>query len=157
MSYTFSLPKSTTTLKLILATAAASLLTTLLPSTTSLRLEQPTQLSDTSFITPQETEPNRILVLGTAAVGGVAIAMTANAISNTHNSHKSNLPLSSPASTNVSFNQASHKLQKRLMTLLHNDRQAANRLLNQAQWRYPNRSTDWYVDKVIYDLERDRL
>jgi hypothetical protein len=47
-------------------------------------------------------------------------------------------------------------LQHKLLTLLHNDRQAANRLIQQTQVRHPDRSLDWCVEKVIYDLQRDR-
>ncbi|MBD2019412.1 hypothetical protein H6F43_04335, partial [Leptolyngbya sp. FACHB-36] len=54
------------------------------------------------------------------------------------------------------LDQASRKLQRRLLTLLHDDRQAADRLLAQVKLRHPDRSTDWCVEKVIYDLERDR-
>ncbi len=32
----------------------------------------------------------------------------------------------------------------------------AKRLLAQAKVRYPGKSERWYVEKVIYDLERDR-
>ena len=42
------------------------------------------------------------------------------------------------------------------MRLLHDDRETANRLLSQAKLKHPNKSVDWYADKVIYDLERDR-
>jgi hypothetical protein len=54
------------------------------------------------------------------------------------------------------FHSASPRLQQRLVRLLHDDRAAASRLVAQAQIRYPGQSPNWYVEKVIYDLERDR-
>lgn len=32
----------------------------------------------------------------------------------------------------------------------------ARRLLEQAKFKYPGKSDRWYVEKIIYDLERDR-
>jgi len=46
-------------------------------------------------------------------------------------------------------------LQKKLLLLLHGDRQAANRLLSAAKERNPGRSTQWYAEKVLFDLQRD--
>lgn len=47
-------------------------------------------------------------------------------------------------------------LQAELIRLLHGDRAAAERLLHQAQIKYPGKSVDWYFEKVIGDLKRDR-
>jgi hypothetical protein len=44
----------------------------------------------------------------------------------------------------------------RLVRALGGDRKLAKRLLDQARWKYPNQSERWYVEKVIYDLDRDR-
>jgi hypothetical protein len=52
--------------------------------------------------------------------------------------------------------QADVQLQKKLLRLLHNDRDAAARLLTQIQRTHPERSANWVIEKVIYDLERDR-
>jgi hypothetical protein len=46
--------------------------------------------------------------------------------------------------------------QRQLLSLLHDDRQAAERLINQVQQNHPDRSIDWCVEKAIYDLQRDR-
>lgn len=54
------------------------------------------------------------------------------------------------------FDQTSSKLQNKLMTLLHGDRELAIRLLSQVKTNNPGKTVDWYVEKVIYDLERDR-
>lgn len=46
-------------------------------------------------------------------------------------------------------------LQKKLLLLLHGDRQAANRLLSAAKDRNPGRTVQWYAEKVLFDLQRD--
>ncbi|MCA1991884.1 MAG: hypothetical protein LDL41_07540 [Coleofasciculus sp. S288] len=48
-------------------------------------------------------------------------------------------------------------LRKRLSILLNGDTRTAQRLVNQACANNPGRSVDWCVEKVIWDLERDRL
>ncbi|WP_265273220.1 hypothetical protein [Nostoc sp. KVJ3] len=48
------------------------------------------------------------------------------------------------------------KLQKRLLTLLNGDATTAERLLKQQRQRHRGESDKWYLEKVIYDLERDR-
>ncbi len=52
--------------------------------------------------------------------------------------------------------QAARNLQIKLLRLLHNDRHTANRLIALAKARNHDKSTDWWVEKVIFDLERDR-
>ena len=47
-------------------------------------------------------------------------------------------------------------LDKQLLIMLGNDRQAALRLLRNARKNNPGRSYLWYHEKVIKDLERDR-
>jgi hypothetical protein len=51
---------------------------------------------------------------------------------------------------------ANRSLQRQLLSLLHNDSQAAERLIRQTQANHPGRSIDWCAEKVIYDLQRDR-
>ncbi|MBE9050654.1 hypothetical protein IQ243_09550 [Nostocales cyanobacterium LEGE 11386] len=48
------------------------------------------------------------------------------------------------------------KLQRRLLILLKGDVAAGKRLLAQQRRRQPGQSDNWYLEKVIYDLERDR-
>lgn len=55
----------------------------------------------------------------------------------------------------IQFNHASRELQNKLLRLLHGDRGAAFRLLSQVKMRNPGRATNWYFEKVIYDLQRD--
>jgi hypothetical protein len=47
-------------------------------------------------------------------------------------------------------------LQADLLTLLKGDVPAAKRLLLQQRRKNPGQSDNWYLEKVIYDLERDR-
>jgi hypothetical protein len=51
---------------------------------------------------------------------------------------------------------ANRALQRQLLSLLHNDSQAGERLIRQTQANHPGRSIDWCAEKVIYDLQRDR-
>lgn len=61
------------------------------------------------------------------------------------------------ARTRTSGRQISIKPQsKKLSRLCAYDQQVASRLLSHAKKRNPGQSEQWYVDKVIYDLERDR-
>ena len=61
----------------------------------------------------------------------------------------------SPENT-IRFEHANRELQHKLLRLLHNDRGAAFRLLSHVKMKNPGKSTNWYFEKVIYDLERDR-
>jgi hypothetical protein len=47
-------------------------------------------------------------------------------------------------------------LQNDLLILLKGDVATAKRLLAQQRRKNPGRSDNWYLEKVIYDLERDR-
>lgn len=57
--------------------------------------------------------------------------------------------------TAIRIEQVSRPLQKKLLLLLHGDRQAANRLLSAAKDRNPGRTIQWYAEKVLFDLQRD--
>lgn len=48
------------------------------------------------------------------------------------------------------------KLEQRLMQMLSGDEAAARRLIESEKVRHPGRSENWYWEKVIYNLERDR-
>ncbi len=99
-------------------------------------------------------------ILGLAALGGgVAIALSAKKAGDTGKSSskpRSSFKSSLDEQSTIRIEQASRQLQKKLLRLLHDERDTANRLLYQAKLKNPNRSVDWYVEKVIYDLERDR-
>jgi len=67
-------------------------------------------------------------------------------------SHFECKPISTQPS-NIPSASTSRKLQKKLMRLLHDDRDTANRLISQVKMKKSNKSS---MLKVIYDLERDR-
>ena len=115
-------------------------------------------IADSSTNTPEVAEKvgGAGMLLGLAAVGGTAVGVILSA-KKANNLFKSNSELSAESKENtIRLEQASRELQKKLLRLLHNDRDTANRLLFQVKMRNPNKSSDWYVEKVIYDLERDR-
>jgi hypothetical protein len=62
----------------------------------------------------------------------------------------------SPAQKTFSVDRVNPKLRKKLLKLVYNNEQTANRLLTGASFSHPGRSLDWLADKVIYDLQRDR-
>ncbi|MBH8561653.1 hypothetical protein I8748_34610 [Nostoc sp. CENA67] len=47
-------------------------------------------------------------------------------------------------------------LQHQLLGMLQGDTATAKRLLRQQRRNHPGKSDNWYLEKVIYDLERDR-
>jgi hypothetical protein len=47
-------------------------------------------------------------------------------------------------------------LQKKLLNMLNGDVATAKRLLRHQRQLYKDKSDNWYLEKVIYDLERDR-
>ena len=93
-------------------------------------------------------------MLAIAAIGGGAVGLILNA-KKTKIKTSSTFSPKNTANT-VSIAQASRKLQKELLRLLHDDRNTANRLLSQVKINNPNKSINWCIEKVIYDLERDR-
>jgi hypothetical protein len=117
--------------------------------------------ADSDNNTLEETERvNPALVLGLTALGIAAVGAAMNA-KGSDSSKLSSIPShfhskSTASPGNIRIEQASRRLQKKLLRLLHDDRDTANRLLSQAQRKNPNKSVDWYAEKAIYDLERDR-
>ncbi len=53
-------------------------------------------------------------------------------------------------------NRPKKELQQKLLSLVYGDLSLAQRLLDSAKKNHPGHSEDWYWEKVIYDLERDR-
>lgn len=43
----------------------------------------------------------------------------------------------------------------RLLQAVKGDRALAKRLLENARLKHPGKSNSWYIEKVIYDIERD--
>lgn len=118
--------------------------------------------SDFNYDTPEVAEKiDSTTILGLAALGGGAVAVALSAKKAKQPALLSSIPSRSITSkldeeSSIRIEQASRKLQKKLLLLLHDERALANRLLNQVKLKNPNKSVDWYVEKVIYDLERDR-
>lgn len=103
-----------------------------------------------------EVDPTAIMLV--AAVGGIGIGVALNAskakIFSAHSTtDRGSISVTEDA---IRIEQASRNLRKELLRLLHDDRNTANRLLSQVRKNNPNRSVNWCVEKVIYDLERDR-
>lgn len=96
------------------------------------------------------------IILGLAAVGGSAVGVILSARKANNPFQPSSRPSPQSNENTIRLDQASRKLQKKLLRLLHDDQDTANRLLSQVKMKNPNKSSNWYVEKVIYDLERDR-
>ncbi|WP_017316248.1 hypothetical protein [Mastigocladopsis repens] len=100
----------------------------------------------------EQIDPTGIM-LGLFVLGSAAIAV----VLSTQDGNNRWKSISQKSKTDtILLKQASRRLQQKLLSLLHNDWDAANRLLAKVKMKNPNRSVDWYVEKVIYDLERDR-
>lgn len=105
--------------------------------------------TDTNQNTPEELDNfGKILGLTALGVGATSLAWHLN-----KNKAQS---LSLPKQDSLSIDSVSPKLRKKLLKLVYNNRQTANRLLIGASFSHQGRSIDWLADKVIYDLERDR-
>ena len=157
MSHTFSVHDSLTALKVLATTAAASFLVGH-PFTTTLKVEQPvSQLADSGYITLQAAQVDKTaLMLTAAAAGGVAVGAALWATKGKDSSFTGRSKLQTRESATINVDQINHKVRAKLLTLLHSDKETANRLLTQVKLKYPNKTADWYAQKVIYDLVRDR-
>lgn len=119
-------------------------------------------VADSSSNTPEVVEKvgGAGVLLGIAAVGGamgiILTARKANSLKPTTLAHFSSKRSFNSKEDLISIDQASRKLQKQILRLLHDDRETANRLLSQVKMKNLNKSIDWCVEKVIYDLDRDR-
>lgn len=115
-------------------------------------------VADSSSNPPEVGEISGVgVLLGIAAVGGtvgVLLNTRTKSLLNSTTPHSNSRSLNSKH--DIGINQASRKLQKQILRLLHDDRETANRLLSQVKMKNPNKSIDWCVEKVIYDLDRDR-
>lgn len=130
------------------AVLATIISTQLLGFTSSQRLQlaqSPLLTEPYNSTSPENDQDGGILttalVVSSLAAGGYLATKKANTA-------KSN--------TDSPIDQASSKLQKKLLILLHNDRTTANRLLAHTKHSNPQKSVNWAMEKVIYDLERDR-
>jgi hypothetical protein len=99
------------------------------------------------------SEVNGGAVLAIAALGsaGIGIALTA-----AHELSRPGKQGSAPARNQPAAIKANPQLRRKLQRLLPEDRRIAERLITQIALKHPGKSADWYVEKVIYDLQRDR-
>ena len=56
---------------------------------------------------------------------------------------------------NPKYNIWNSQISRPLLQAVKGDRALAKRLLENAKLRYPGKSNNWYIEKVIYDIERD--
>ena len=56
---------------------------------------------------------------------------------------------------NPKSNTWNSQISRPLLQAVKGDRALAKRLLENAKLRYPGKSNKWYIEKVIYDIERD--
>ncbi|RUR83476.1 hypothetical protein ACF3DV_15165 [Chlorogloeopsis fritschii PCC 9212] len=159
MSHAFSVLKSVDPVKILTTTFAASLLATGLASGMAPQNQQQmSQLAVASSVNnelneSEEQGSNSTLMLVALVAGGIATGVM---LSKKGNRRQNNFSFGEQQTSTIRLEQASRKLQRKLINLLHDDRDAATRLLNQAKQKNPNKTIDWYAEKVIYDLERDR-
>jgi hypothetical protein len=111
----------------------------------------------------QETEDsvNGLAVVCIALAGSAAIGLGLSAIVERKRPSKltwspSTGGVVSRSASAAGFDQVSSNLQRKLLRLLHDDRGAANRLFAHTRLKYPGKAPNWYAEKIIYDLERDR-
>lgn len=112
-------------------------------------------ISSTSFnqdFGDNDFSPELPVAIAVAAGAGVAFYATRKSSRGSADSPSRSLA----AEDSADLNQVRPKLRHQLLRLLHDDRPVANRLLAQAKLKYPDRSTDWCAEKVLYDLKRDR-
>ncbi|WP_414623066.1 hypothetical protein [Calothrix sp. CCY 0018] len=91
-------------------------------------------------------------ILGLAAIG----AGTAGLIWSFNRQNSTLTPQSANQHGNISIEQANPRLRKDLLRLVGGDSRTANRLVAGIKQSHPDKSINWTVEKVIYDLERDR-
>lgn len=128
-----------------------------LPTSTS-RTAEPGNAPE-SLAIEAENEVNGAIVLAVALAGSAAIGVGLTAVverPRSSSSHRLPRNPATPHSSALSFAQVSHPLQRQLLRLLHDDRGAAHRLFVHASLKYPGNNPDWYAEKIIYDLVRDR-
>jgi hypothetical protein len=102
---------------------------------------------------------NGLAVIGLALAGSAAIGLGLTAVVERKRSSRlswgtgnTSLTPSAPAR----LDQISSGLQRKLLRLLHDDQGAVKRLFTHMCLKYPGNTANWYAEKIIYDLERDR-
>ena len=95
---------------------------------------------------------DKTTILGLAAIG----AGTAGLIWSFNRQNSTLTPQSANQHSDISIEQANPRLRKDLLRLVGGDSRTANRLVAGIKQSHPEKSINWTVEKVIYDLERDR-
>lgn len=113
------------------------------------------------FVTEPATETDTTTKIVLALASGAVLGLGLNAASQRQSGKFSAVrPIAGRTATQFQkvgdFHRANRSLRRKLLLLLHEDQQAAERLVQQATFKYPGKSADWYLEKVIYDLQRDR-
>jgi hypothetical protein len=151
MSHLVSLAKFTHPISLLLAGIVSSVLVAeAIPAPRTETLMQLTRPN-----TEEVQEVNGAAVLAIAALGSAGIGVALTALHERNRPSYKRTP-KKRLGTPTHITKANSKLQRKLLRLLHEDVRTADRLITQASFRYPGKAPDWYVEKVIYDLERDR-
>lgn len=140
---------------------AASMMVAAIPSRSSHGM----QLDEFNGTASEVTEANPVTdsaaTIALALGGGAALGWGIHAV----RKHQGSKPATQSGTAKSSLGQSrtisylhqtNRSLQRKLLLLLHEDQQAAERLIQQASFRHPGKSPDWYLEKVIYDLQRDR-
>ncbi|WP_460202240.1 hypothetical protein [Scytonema sp. NUACC21] len=160
MFHTFSLNKSTSAFQVLVAGLAATLFASGLTPNMERQINQPvSQLTASRSTTPQDVTEQfgkPALVLAALVAGSIVVGTALTETRDKGTNMMSTSLSKNQENTILIFNRASRKLQKELLLLLHGDREAAHRLLTQAMLKHPNKTANWYFEKVIYDLERHR-
>jgi hypothetical protein len=131
----------------------------------SMPLPQPApqvmQVGNPRSLQEADDSVNGLAVIGIALAGSAAIGLGLSAIVDRKRPARLSWGTSaggavSHSSSDASLNQVSSNLQRKMLRLLHDDRGAAQRLFAHTSLKYPGKSPNWYAEKIIYDLERDR-
>ena len=110
-------------------------------------VSQPKEKNETEIFTRVQSSPNfdttqvTLMLLGMVIV---TILLNQNRYETDSNWKKSD-----------SINKTKYRLQKKLLSLVKSP-ETAKRLFLNIQTKYPERSANWLLEKIIYDLERDR-
>lgn len=163
MSQTGSLHKAATKVSLLATTVLSGLLAFSAMPESPVRIAPP-ETEQRSALVEAANEVNGAVVLAVALAGSAAVGVGLTAIVErdraSYQSPSASRRLSPRRTTTqpaaLDFAQVSRPLQRKLLRLLHEDRGAAHRLFVHASLKYPGNHPDWYAEKIIYDLVRDR-
>lgn len=140
----------------VIATGLFAIATKAVPSQQTTNLAVTSNLNDRVWLdTARENGStdniNKIIGITGLSIGGGFIAYRL------YRADKASVTNLANGKTNtLLLDRLSPKLRKKLLQLIHN-RETANRLLTGTMLTHADRSPNWLAEKVIYDLERDRL